>query len=405
MNSIFKSKVTHIALLLATSAVIYQFFNHQLHAKRQLSATSTQSATQFEKPTKVNKPSTDVSGLPSETNPISFEDAKKIAQSRLDPEMARLLLARAAVEVKNINERAKISSVILMALCQQGYSTEAWNLIDQSQGAVRSIEIGAFFRYDNSPLNQLLQKVKSFSDPLDRMNAWGGLLGARPMEVANLEASEFIVGSPEEKNVLTAHILTAMKGGTTSQSATTSSDYNTAKALLDKSIDLVKIHALDVGHLARILNNDNVSDAFYQWDRVRSLIDGPPIEGIAKNDLESLNAAVIPNMINSDPNRAMDLICSTQSTKYSYPILSTAIKEYYRASPDEANAWIIGHLDTIDPATSQRIISVVAQEANRNMEFETSRKWANRILNAEVRQQLLDQVAERESEKLKGPAR
>jgi hypothetical protein len=95
--------------------------------------------------------------------------------------------------------------------------------------------------------------------------------------------------------------------------------------------------------------------------------------------------------------KAMSVICSDPATKYSYPVISSALREMFKIAPASANEWVTLHSAKMDPATSQRIFAVLAQEANRGLDFETSRKWAEQVLNPDVRRTLLDQIEERQS--------
>lgn len=103
------------------------------------------------------------------------------------------------------------------------------------------------------------------------------------------------------------------------------------------------------------------------------LVNGPPIEGIQKKDLEGLYTAALPNLIDADPERAMNLIRSDQATKYSYPVLSNALRKVYRDAPVQANNRVTTRLHELDPATAQRIIVGLGQVALENDEFDTAK--------------------------------
>jgi hypothetical protein len=171
---------------------------------------------------------------------------------------------------------------------------------------------------------------------------------------------------------------------------------NIKDEFIQRSIHLTASGNLETGYLSLILESALPRDSFAQWDLIlehRGTFD--------KKKLESFQAGMVKSMIDTNLAKTMDMLVSTAETKYSYPVLSAAVTRMFTNSPAEANTWVSNNLDSIDPATSQRIISCLAQVANQNLEFETSRKWANRILNAEVRQQLLEQVDKRETEKTK----
>jgi|ERR1035437_3583718 hypothetical protein len=118
-------------------------------------------------------------------NPLSMEDVPKIARTTMTRELARILLGRAKTEVKSVNDRALISAAILAALCKQGDTTEAWELVDQNSGAVRETEINAIFRDAPDKLDSLLGKLETLVDPTERIAAWTGLISSQMARINN----------------------------------------------------------------------------------------------------------------------------------------------------------------------------------------------------------------------------
>lgn len=315
-------------------------------------------------------------------NPLSMEDVPKLAGAVMTPELARKLLERTKVEIKGIQDRARISSSIMMALCKQGYSAEAWELIDSNPGDLRELEIGTIFQYSLEPLNTLASKLETLVEPMERMQALRALVDQRPTEIINFDFSKISIMSPQDKIAIASGIMAAMK-----ESGSTPGSIDTSEALLGKVVNLVNEHKLDASNLSTILNNDFSIDAFRRWEILDGLKDG-----IEKSEVERIYADVVPNMIRSDVDKTMDLISSNPSSKYSVPIISRAITTMYEADPQYANSWVTTHLPTLDPATGQRVVVRVAQVAIKNGEFETARQWANHLLNAGVKQQVLDQI-------------
>jgi hypothetical protein len=314
---------------------------------------------------------------------LSINDFLRLTRDNITPEQARVLLDRAKSEVKNINNLAVISSAILSTLCRHGYTTEAWELVSSNPGTVREAEIGSIFKENSGPVNPLLGKLETLVDPKERCAALVGLIGSRPTEIANLDFSKISMDSSQEKLGVAVAILAVINH----ESSTTSGDVSIAQSLLTKSMDLLKEGKLNVDNLVTILNDNDAKDAFHQWDLVDRLKDG-----ISTKDLERLQAAVVQKMINSDADKSMDLICSSPSSKYSYPVLSRAINIMYSADPQSANTWVMTHLPSVDPTTGQHIIASVAQVAIKNGELNAARQWADQILNPEIKKQILGQI-------------
>ena len=316
---------------------------------------------------------------------LSVNDATELLNAAITPEVARNLLERSKVEIKGIRDRARFSSSVMASLCKQGYSAEAWELIESNSGAVRELEIGTVFQYGKEPLSSLASKLETLVDPAERMQALRALISSRPTEIANIDFNEITMTSPQDKIAVVSGILSIISASNGPNA--TATDISNTQALLQKSVDLVRDRKLDVENLIKILNNDVTGDAFNQW----SLMDGLK-KGVEPKDLDRLRATVVPNMIRTDADKSMNLICSDPTTKYSVPVISSAINSMYEYDPQQANVWVTTHLSSLDPATGQRIVASVAQVSMRNGEYDTAKQWANQLLSPTVKQQVLDQI-------------
>lgn len=313
---------------------------------------------------------------------LSIKDTGNLARAPMTPALARILLQRVKSETKNINERACVSSAIIAILCRQGYTEEAWEIVDKNPGQLREFEIGAIFLSDLGPMSNLVNKLETLNDPNEKSEAFRSLITSRPTEILDFDFSKISVVSPQEKVGIAMGIISAMKN-----SDSLPGGVDTTESLLKKAVDLVKEHKLDPSNLTSILNYDYNIDVSNKWKILEGLKDG-----IAPNEVEQIYSNAVLKMINSDMNKTMDLICSTPSTKNSVPIISRAITAMYDADPEQANNWVTNHLPSLDPGTGQRIVVRVAQVAIKNGEFETAQQWTNRLLNPGVKQQVIDQI-------------
>lgn len=327
---------------------------------------------------------------PAASKPPSAADmpltTKNLLDAKITPGDAKILLARCDNEIPDVSRRAALALSIISSLCKQGLVDEAWGLIKTDPGTVRTSEIAAFFCSNKTSSQAELGKLlQSLQDAEDRSYAIHGIITGRPELVNQFDSSVLPGGTQEERRMFGSAVGGMLKGDLSP---------DIKKGLIERSIQLVATGKLETSYLSYILDSAHPDDLNAQWESLREYrkFFDPKI-------LESVHGGLAKKMVDADLSKAMDLLSTDQATKYSYPVLSSAVHEIYKTDPAGANAWMTNHLDHIDPATSQRIISCVAQVANQNLEFETSRKWANRILNAEVRQQLLDQVDKREAEK------
>lgn len=310
---------------------------------------------------------------------LSTKDIYKLAVGTLTPEQARKLLERVDVEIIGINDRALASSIIIQALCKQGYTKEAWNLITNEQGMIRASEIGAFFGGSGEPLETLLTKLNLIDDPTERSTAISCLVRSRSEEIVGLDFSRLPLNSDQDTKAVVSAI---------AYNLSTKQEAETSRALLGKAISLLTEGKLNVGNLLQILGSDNANNAFYQWDMVAGLK-----TSVSTEDFERLNRALVRKLVTTDPDKAMELLTTSQTTKNSYPVLSLAIDQLYNNAPKEANAWVTSHLPNLDPATGQRIIVSVAQVAIKDADFITAQKWADQLTNPRVQQDLLNDIS------------
>jgi hypothetical protein len=312
---------------------------------------------------------------------LTRNDTALVSKTHMTPELARTLLAKVKTENKDINERALLCAVILGALSKSGYVGEAWSLIDESPGTVRVMEIGMLFQSDKVPLDTLLAKLAELTDPDDRTNAVRGILMSRPAEIANLDFSEIPLETSEQKHAAFSAIVMAM------QQLAEDKDPRASEAILGKVIELARSGKIETRHLSMALDADYGVDPFRKWE-----ILGGFNEGFSPTDAERFRAHGVPNMIRADMDKAMKLLCTDRQSRYPVPILGKAVSTMYQIAPEQANAWITENYSTIDPATGQRLIVSVGQAAIRSGELDTARRWADRLLNPGVKDQLLKQI-------------
>ncbi|WP_035611449.1 hypothetical protein [Haloferula sp. BvORR071] len=309
------------------------------------------------------------------TRPLSVTDVQEqLTKSKLDPELARLILERAKAEIKNITDRASIASAVIGYLCAQGYTEEAWSLIDTDPGLARDLQLNCYFLQSPAPLDSLLGRLATLSDPSDHSRAVHGILAGRPGEIANLDFKRVLNGTKEEADQVAITLGVAMGAA----------PY--AKAIFAKSLELMKDGTLSADHLLRILAQDKSVAPFDRWEILAQA------KGTLGENGPRLHAAIVPAMIKADAGRTMNLICSNPETKYSQKVLMAGLDTIYQADPAYADQWVSTQLPKVDPATGQRLIVSLAQLAAMKKDFTTAQRWVDQVLNPEVKKQLTDQI-------------
>jgi hypothetical protein len=312
--------------------------------------------------------------------------ASNLSGAKLNPGDAKALIERCELEVKDVSQRSSLCALIIGSLCKQGLTSEAWSLIDQSPGYVRSSEMYSFFMHSKSlSPDRISELVSGLSDPSDRGYAASGLANGRPEILLQIDSSIIPGDSIEVSRTLANSI---------SSKLLEDPNWEHGEDFLNRMMQLAAVGKLEAGSLLNVMNSAQFSNSFSQWSAISNLADT-----FDAKSLEAVRVGLAKEMVVADAVKAMNVICTDPSTMYSYPVLSGALTTMFKTDPAGASSWVATTLDHLEPATSQRVISSLAQIANQNLEFDTSRMWANKILNSDVRKQLLDQVSKREAEK------
>jgi hypothetical protein len=315
---------------------------------------------------------------------LTINDVPKLARSPMDPELARILLARTKSEVKDIRHRAAVSSAILTALCAQGEIEEAWNLVEPGRGTVREAGIGAIFGNSAVSAPFLLGKLDTLAEPKDRARALEELIRSRAGGIASIDFAAIRLDSAQEK----AAVVNALTAAINQQAKAKAGDPDAVRNLVEKSVKLFTDEKIDAASLARLMNNSDTRDPFYQW----GLIDGLK-ETAVPEDLERLNSGLVRTMIRRDLERSMDLITSNAMTKHSQQVIERAVDLMYSIDSKKANDWVTTNLFRLDQITAQHVIASTAKVAVRNGELETALRWAERLDDSKARSEILGQSA------------
>ena len=322
----------------------------------------------------------------SSGSPPASQRPTDIRKADVTPQNAQSLLGQCKRDFPNLSDQGSRSGDIISQLCEDGHVELAWTLIEKGPGLIRTNSLTCFFRSTKfTSIEKIKEYLLQLNDGEDRSHSIFGLVQGN-LEIALTMETSIIPGSSTDEKI--GYVF-----GISELLRNPDQSPDLVARAIDRSIELAATSVISPNDLERIFMT---TDAFSNWESIKKYT-GP----FDPKVLEKVQSVLARDMMIRNPSQTMDIISNDPTTKYSYPVLSSAIQEYYKASQDGANAWVMRNLETLDPATSQRIVSVIAQEANRHMEFETSRQWANRILNPEVRKQLLDQVDQREKEKTK----
>ena len=309
------------------------------------------------------------------------EEFEKV-QLSIIPEIARELIARCKAEVTDINQRRRLSSRIITALCNRGYTGEAWGLIEPDSGDVRGGELLAFFENKTLSFKDRSVYLDELSEPSDRSWALSGLINVPAERLHEVDFDGIFVSSILEKNTISSKIAMAITGlGSIGSNIPNGAELT--RKLLETSALLVRSNKLDASHLTRILQADLGNDGFYHWnflDQVK--------RGVSPQNYEQLQASVVPQMIQGDANRAMKIVCSDPFSMGSGAIISQAIEAWYIADSQGANAWVTSHVADQNSTTKNLILASVARVAVKDGDFKTALQWTGQMSDPQLKEKV-----------------
>ncbi len=298
----------------------------------------------------------------------------------LTPEIASKYLVALDQEISNIDERSRIASSLIAGLCFNGFSRDAWDLIQALPGQLRRSELRAWFFNSELNLGEVIGCFQTLTEGEDRKAALTVMFNRRMEDYLTFSPSDLKLRSDEEKVWLGLSVV----GLVGSQSP---GDSISLEPLLGKTMELAVAGAIPISFCVNAFVNVDGSTGVAQFDMLMKQRDN-----LTEKDFDSLVKPIVGNYIAADPRSGMDRLASDPATRYSFAALNAGLSKYYSISAAEANSWVAERVDSLDKATAQRIIYIVAQEAARSNEYETAAKWSAQLLNPDVRSELEEQI-------------
>lgn len=311
----------------------------------------------------------------------------------LTPEVAKARLEEFFAKSSNLSERMKLAVTLMMQLCENGYSAEAFGLLDANYGTVRENEIRTLFQYADLSSSELLRRIDEVSEfQGDKRRAVQGYL--RRFKVGELAAR---VSDPEFQAMLA-------KGRKVSSYALSS---NLAGALewapakggtkteyLDGAKELVAKGYLRPVDFLGVVPESLSQDVFERWSLIQGVI--PPGTLISGDDEDEMQRGqlLVAKMVMEDGPRTMDSLLKVED----YRSVEHAIAQWTHSDAGGAAKWYEGSAGKLSAAQNNAVTTAFASTALDSAEFDVARAWAGKVQDVKAREELLGRIAEREGE-------
>ena len=329
----------------------------------------------------VAKPATVENQAPVDVANMRLDDFKTLLELKPTPPQAEILLSRAEKEITSEGKRSTFCSTVIMLLSKNGFSEEAWKLISPIAGVVRQGEISSWFRYCELSPTERMARIGSLNGTEDRKAAMYDIFSyADADQLCELDFNSLAFRSPEERTQAERSFINRLEF--------TSGNREDRSKLLEKTVELVADAWLNGSTAGSIFAGAGGSDSFAHFDLLERKKPDLP-----RKDYEGIRDAIIVEMADEDPNRAVRTLVEKVPVKERYGCLAKVYERMRRDAPETCVARIEALLPEFDAPTREQLRECVAREALRAGDLEQVREWTGRISNEKVRRELNESCA------------
>lgn len=287
---------------------------------------------------------------------------------KLDPAKARELLEKDRLEEKNIALRAERAAQIIAQLCRNGYSKEAWNLIDVNEGLVREKSLGGFFHDANLPHTEivgLIEGLHTQERAVSMQGYWGRF---SPEEFAQMDLTDMPLRSKNEQGVFRRTI--ESKLAEIYDANNPEGSVQLRKNLLQQVAKMMNNQTLEYWHLGDLANKDPSKDGFSYWEIAKT------VNSTTRNPQPPYNgtdSTIIRTMTIQDPERlmTMTLVPETPEAKS----MHIAMEQWLISDYDKAATWYESNKGGFDAALRDRAAAAFMRAAAKRRNYQEALSW------------------------------
>ncbi len=320
------------------------------------------------------------------TDPYSrFE--KELEEFGVTPERAKIYVKEIEA-IENIDHRAFAYIKLIRSLCESGYDLEAWEIISDEPGIVRTKQISAYFYNSSLGVDHAMEKIKFVEDPLEQTEALQSMIGG------NFEKFHELLNHPDfvaltnklvaENPESLASILNEGLGFAYGEADEENKEIVTQTFLDLRSKGLIRDNDLAL----MVARNSSSQKGWELWDWVADSSmgrDNP--ESFAGQTRESL----LNGVISADAPRALEKIVSSKSDQ-SLGNLYDGFQLWASKEPNVAYEWYSDKKSQLTADQRDMTAKSFADLALNHGELSGAESWALQIENLEVREEILRKI-------------
>lgn len=292
--------------------------------------------------------------------------------STLNPEKARELLERNLRETTNVEERAEKAWHIINQLCQNGYTNEAWALIDSADGAVRQKGIGGFFRDAKLSDDEMISMLDTLKTADRSAGLYGYFSRLSPEEFASLDMSRFPLKSGFEHGAFERAIGDLLKECYDPENPAAGS--SSRAGVLSRVIDQTNAGTFSYWQVANVLKNDPSRDGFLYWEVAKNVSEQAKAN---QRSFDGTDAQIIRVMTAQDPERTLSMASVPGSREYSY--YHIAMMEWLNKDFAGGEAWYQKNVGKMAPEDVDRSAVAFTRASVRAGNLDIGEQWMEKI--------------------------
>lgn len=302
----------------------------------------------------------------------------KRLSTTITPATARDLLEQSKLQDTNIDTRAEKAWLIINLLCQNGYTREAWDLIDPEQGEVRNKALGGFFRDAELPKAELLALADALTGGERSSSLFGYWSRFSPEEFAKLDMSETPIRSSSEAGAFRRAVEEVISQAFDPKNPD-ASKWLRHDALV-QAVKLANGGTFPYSDLNTILSKDPSKDGFTYWEAIKQV--SPELRATQTQGMNNYNgpdSMIIRAMATQDPKRTMEMTLVPDSHESKY--IHIAMSQWLEKDFTNADTWVQQHLPNFTPDQQERtaVAYIRAQVARGN--YQAAEQWLPSIQN------------------------
>jgi hypothetical protein len=295
------------------------------------------------------------------------------------PASAHQMLAEFNASTADINKRANFATLMIVKLCQKGYSNEAYSLIDPSYGDIRKDQLVAFFEkaeLDEKTLFDLLGKKNIKGDLQNSL--FGFMRRFKPEELEKILSSSEMKEILEDAKNLGEFI--DINNPITSSFAQPDANH---ESIVQAALNLNSKGLLDPNSVMSVVGNDNPERAFEKWSLVKTLSANREED---QTKFRNGRELLIRNMVRIDAQKAMrEILAGSLEDFETIKDIRAAVGIWSQVDARGGYNWYTTNKKNYSQKQQTVIATSFSSEAYSAGEFEVARQWINEIQDPEAR--------------------